>query len=341
MTQPTRLPPLMSTGYPPDTAETHMPTAETPNAANNEILLESGTNELEVLIFGLGEQSYGVNVAKVREVILPVAISASPGQPADVMGMFNLRGAVLPLVDLHTYFKIDPVNKESSDDHRIIVTEFNGAQAAFKVERVEHIHRMSWKAVRSVPEETGSDHMSVTGITELNGKLVLMLDFESIFDHIAMQNTLHVTHVDNELGVDRESINVFIAEDSKFIRNIMQNVLTQSGYTQVNLFSNGQDCWDAIQAGARGERKLPDILITDIEMPQMDGLHLTRKTRATPGLEAMPVLLFSSLITEDTRHKGEACGANAQIAKPELPKLVHIVDSWIQKLELGDPSKAA
>jgi len=317
-----------------------MPTAD---AHNKDILLESGTNELEVLVFGLGDQSYGVNVAKVREVILPVSVAASPGQPADVMGMFNLRGAVLPLVDLHSYFKIDPIDSGSSN-HRIIVTEFNGAQAAFKVERVEQIHRMSWQEIRSVPDETGSDHMSVTGITELNGKLVLMLDFESIFDHIAMQNTLHVSQVENELGVDRGSIHIYLAEDSKFIRNIMQNVLTQSGYTNVSAFSNGQDCWDAIQASVRGERTKPNILITDIEMPQMDGLHLTRKARTTEAIQDIPIILFSSLITEDTRHKGEACGANAQIAKPEIPKLVHIIDGWIQKFEQGDtgnPAEAA
>jgi two-component system, chemotaxis family, chemotaxis protein CheV len=313
---------------------------ETSNSNNNDILLESGTNELEVLVFGLGDQHYGVNVAKVREVILPVNISASPGQPSDVMGMFNLRGVVLPLVDLHSYFDIDPINGESNS-HRIIVTEFNGSQAAFKVERVEHIHRMSWKDIRSVPDETGSDHMSVTGIAELNDKLILMLDFESIFDHIAMQDTLHVTHIENELGVDRSSVNVFIAEDSKFIRNIMLNVLSKSGYTHVSAFNNGQDCWDAIQASTRGERTKPDILVSDIEMPQLDGLALTRNVRATESLKAIPVLLFSSLITDDTRHKGEACGANVQIAKPELPRLVHIVDSWIQKMEQGGAAEAA
>tara|TARA_R110002111_G_scaffold235462_1_gene296658 strand:- start:172 stop:1146 length:975 start_codon:yes stop_codon:yes gene_type:complete len=316
--------------------------------SNNDILLESGTNELEVLIFGLGEQSYGVNVAKVREVILPVNVAASPGQPADVMGMFNLRGVVLPLVDLHSYFKIDPVGTNNdhspNENHRIIVTEFNGSQAAFKVERVERIHRMSWQDIRSVPEETGSDHMSVTGIAELEGKLILMLDFESIFDSIAMQNTLHVTHVENELGVDRGSVNIFIAEDSKFIRDIMQKVLTTSGYTQIHLFKNGQDCWDAVQASVKGERAKPDILISDIEMPQMDGLALTRQTRGTSALQNIPIILFSSLITDDTRHKGEACGANAQIAKPEIPKLVGILDGWVQKIEQGEsakPSEAA
>ncbi len=306
--------------------------------SRDEILLESGTNELEVLIFGLGDQSYGVNVAKVREVILPVSVAASPGQPADVMGMFNLRGVVLPLVNLHSYFKIKPVNTDPAS-HRIIVTEFNGEQAAFMVERVEHIHRMSWQAMRTVPDETGSDHMAVTGITEIGDRLILMLDFESIFDSVSMQNALHITSVDNELGVDRSSVNVFIAEDSKFIRTIMYNVLTSSGYTNVTAFSNGQDCWDAIQAGAQGQGTKPDILITDIEMPRMDGLHLTRKVRETASIKTMPVLLFSSLITKDTRHKGEAVGADQQIAKPELPSLVLIVDQWIVTLE--ERAKAA
>ena len=308
--------------------------AETRNR-RDDILLESGTNELEVLIFGLGDQSYGVNVAKVREVILPVSVAASPGQPADVMGMFNLRGVVLPLVDLHSYFNIKPKDS-AKDSHRIIVTEFNGAQAAFKVERVDHIHRMSWKAIRSVPEETGGDHMSVTGITEIDGRLVLMLDFESIFDHISMQNTLHIDQVDNELCVDRGSVKVFIAEDSRFIRDIMVKVLTASGYTQVTAFVNGQDCWNAIEAELDGEGKPPDILITDIEMPQMDGLHLANRVRKTPAIAKIPVLLFSSLITDDTRHKGEQVGANQQIAKPELPKLVQYVDGWVKQFEQPD-----
>jgi two-component system, chemotaxis family, chemotaxis protein CheV len=312
-----------------------MPTSDPLSDSRDDILLESGTNELEVLVFGLGDQSYGVNVAKVREVILPVPIAASPGQPQNVMGMFNLRGVVLPLVNLQSYFGIDHVD-DNPDNHRIIVTEFNGAQAAFKVERVDHIHRMSWQSIRTVPDETGSDHMAVTGITEIGDKLVLMLDFESVFDHISMQKTLHITSVENELGVDRGTVNVFIADDSKFIRNIMLNVLTGSGYTNVTAFNNGRDCWEAILASTNGEGVKPDILITDIEMPQMDGLHLTRKTRSLPTTASLPILLFSSLITDDSRHKGEQVGADQQIAKPELPRLVQIVDGWVQKLSQRD-----
>lgn len=295
-----------------------------------EILLESGTNELEVLVFFLGAQPYGVNVAKVREVIQPQTVAASPGQPPCVRGMFNLRGGVLPLVDLHLYFNIPPVESDPKK-HRIIVTEFNGARAAFAVERVEHIYRMSWDQMRPVPESGGDDHFAITGITEINGQLVLMLDFESVFDHINMQDKLHVERVENPLGVNREAQRVWIAEDSKFIRLIMERVLKSSGYEQTRAFDNGLDAWKAMHGAVEAGEPLPHLVITDIEMPQMDGLHLTRRVKADARFAAVPVLLFSSLITEDTRHKGAAVGADEQIAKPDLPRLVEIVDGWVQR----------
>lgn len=300
-----------------------------------EILLESGTNELEVLVFYLGRQPYGVNVAKVREVILHQHVAASPGQPGCVQGMFNLRGNVLPLVDLHRYFGIEPVITDAKN-HRIIVTEFNGARAAFRVERVEHIYRMSWTDMRPVPETgtgaPGSDdeHFAITGITEINGQLVLMLDFESVFDHICLQDKLHIERVENPRGIDRGSYRVWIAEDSKFIRGIMHRVLTNSGYTQVEAFDNGLALWADLEQCAAAGADGPHLVITDIEMPQMDGLHLTRRIKGDSRFASTPVLLFSSLITDDTRHKGQAVGADEQIAKPDLPHLVEYVDKWVE-----------
>ena len=306
-------------------------TPDTPAKQNNaEILLESGTNELEVLVFGMGNQVYGVNVAKVREVILPVEVSASPDQPPAVMGVFNLRNRVLPLVDLHHYFEIDP-HDANPRNRRVIVTEFNGEHAAFQVENVEQIYRISWTDVRSVPQIHKSQQFAVTGITEINDRLVLMIDFESVFDHISMQDKLHIEHVENELGVDRGSCRVLLAEDSNFMRGIMEKVLSGSGYTQVKSFTNGADAWQALQKSGNDAQPAFDIIITDIEMPQMDGLALTRNIKSTPSLEHLPVLLFSSLITDATRHKGEQVGANEQITKPQLPELVQIVDRWIQE----------
>jgi two-component system chemotaxis response regulator CheV len=296
--------------------------------ANAEILLESGTNELEVLVFGMGEGSFGVNVAKVREVILPVNATASPSQHSAVSGMFNLRGRVLPLVDLHRYLGIEPAN--CAEERRIIVTEFNGQHTAFSVDRVEQIYRMSWKQMRSVPDSYGESHFCLTGITEINDRLVLMLDFESVVDHINMEDQLHIDVVENKLGVDRSAQRVFLAEDSKFIRGLMHSTLTASGYSQITLFGNGAEVWQQMSSG---DDPGCDLLIADIEMPQMDGLHLTRRIKQDGRLRDIPVILFSSLITEDTRHKGEQVGVDEQIAKPQLPDLVDIVDKWVQTLE--------
>lgn len=305
-------------------------------SSQSDILLESGTNELEVLIFRLAGQSYGVNVAKVREVILPTRATANPDQPDAVMGMFNLRGKVLPLVDLHHYFKLDHIETDESK-RRIIVTEFNGQQAAFEVDAVEHIHRISWQAMREVPNlHDDSSHFSVTGVTEINNQLILMLDFESIVDHIAMSDQLHLSHVENTLGVDRGSKRVYLAEDSRFIVKLMVDLLHNSGYRQARVFRNGGLAWEALQADLKEGQPLPELMISDIEMPQMDGLALTRRMKENADLCHIPVILFSSLITPDTIHKGEQVGALRQINKPQLKELVEIIDDYF-----AEPGKQA
>jgi two-component system chemotaxis response regulator CheV len=315
--------------------ETNTPTGQN----NSEILLESGTNELEVLVFNLGGQNYGVNVAKVREVILPVKVAASPEQPEAVMGMFNLRGKVLPLVDLHDYFELGPQeDKEGPDTRRIIVTEFNGQMGAFLVDAVQHIHRMSWSNMREVPAiHEGANHFSVTGVTEINEKLILMLDFESIVDHIALNDQLHIKQVENTLGVDRESKRVYLAEDSPFIGKLMINLLHNSGYTQAKLFRNGGLAWEALNDLKKSGEPLPELLVSDIEMPQMDGLALTRHIKEDAALREIPVILFSSLITPDTMHKGTQVGALKQINKPQLSELVQLIDQYFT----GDLKQAA
>lgn len=317
---------------------TATPTAIAKPQGQAEILLESGTNELEVLIFSVGDNIFGVNVAKVREVILPVTIAASPGQPTCVNGMFNLRGKVLPLIDLHKYLNM-PAKSQDAKNLRIIVTEFNGIHAGFLVDKVELIYRMSWSQMRPVPQATSeNDSFAITGIAEIDHRLVLMLDFESILDHISMSDKLHVSHVENKLGVHRGQHRIFLAEDSKFIRNLMKNVLANSGYSQVTIFNDGLEAWNAIQAGLGAPDLLPSILVTDIEMPQMDGLALTKRVKDEPRLKHIPVVLFSSLVTEDTLHKGQKVGANQQIAKPQLPELVEIVDQWAKQIEDRGPA---
>ena len=300
----------------------------TTQQSRSEILLESGTNELEVLVFGIGKGTYGINVAKVREVILPLRLSQCPNQPPSVLGMFNLRGHVLPLVDLHHYLNIPPL-EEDGKNLRIIVTDFNGIQAGFQVDRVEQIFRISWSQMRPPTEtQTAGEHGVVTGIIDLDKRMILMLDFESIVDHIRMADKLHIKSVENEQEVDRGAYRIFFAEDSSFIRGIIHSLLVNSGYTQVEGFPNGAEAWEAIQQAAK-DGNPPDVVVTDIEMPKLDGLTLTKSIKSNPQLKSIPVILFSSLITDDNRHKGEQVGANEQITKPQFPNVVKLLDKLI------------
>ncbi len=304
-----------------------------------DILLDAGTNELEVLVFQMGKGWFGVNVAKVREVIRPAKTIAAPHQHPSVVGMFNIRGHVLPIVDLGLHLELKPIDQKgqtAAGEGRVIITEFNGVRAGFLVDTVEQIHRLSWQKVRpspdlSVGEGTHADpaaHRVVsttTGIVELGSRLVLMLDFESVADAILTSEKLHLTHVDNPDSIDRASKRVILAEDSPFMRELIARVFRDSGYTKAQMYSDGQAAWDAISSFAAAGEDIHAI-VSDIEMPRMDGLHLTKRVRELPGFGAVPVVLFSSLISDDNKKKGQQVGASAQIPKPELEEMVRIVD---------------
>jgi two-component system, chemotaxis family, chemotaxis protein CheV len=323
-------------------------TQATPNLTGD-ILLEAGTNELEVLVFSLragasdspGTASasghFGVNVAKVREVIRAQQTVAAPGQHPSVVGMFNIRGSVIPVIDLAKHLGLRTGQRAAdAATQRIIITEFNGLRAGFLVDGVDQIHRMSWQRVRPSPALAGlaahgstqlSAHAvsSTTGIVEIKDHLVQMIDFESVADAILMQDKLKVQNVANDLGVDRAAKRVVIAEDSPFMRSIIERVFRASGYSQLKVFDNGEAAWLAIQHA--GETGTPlDCVVSDIEMPRMDGLHLCKRIKQHAALKGVPVILFSSLISQDNLNKGQAVGADLQIAKPELAEMVRLVD---------------
>lgn len=296
-----------------------------------DILLDAGTNELEVLVFQMGEGWYGVNVAKVREVIRGEKPSETPNSHPSIMGMINKRGVLIPLVDLAGHLGIRSRGL-AIGDARIIVTEFNGMTVGFVVDDVQRIHRVSWGKVRPAPEfDDGSaeiQYNTCTGIIDLDERLVLMIDFESIADAIRMEDRLHVGEVENTLGVDRSSVRVVMAEDSSFMREMLGNVFKSSGYSGIQIHSDGTSAWNAISSMADQGGK-PDIVISDIEMPGTDGLRLTKMIKEDPRLKGVPVILFSSLITEENLKKGEQVGADMQIPKPELAEMVRMVDRYI------------
>jgi two-component system chemotaxis response regulator CheV len=302
----------------------------TPNITGD-ILLEAGTNELEVLVFQLGIGHYGVNVAKVREVIRSQSTVATPGQHPSVVGMFNIRGSVIPVVDLARHLAIPSGAGDKAGERRVIITEFNGIRTGFIVDSVEQIYRMSWSKVRSTPDLQGLSGAhsaqtlsSTTGIVEIKDRLVMMIDFESVADAILMHDKLRVQPVPNEQAVPRAGARVVLAEDSPFMRSVIERVFRLSGYTDLVVVDNGEAAWNALQAGP-----VPGAIVSDIEMPRMDGLALCKRIKSDPRLRDCPVILFSSLVSADNINKGQQVGADVQIPKPELPEMVRLVDQAI------------
>lgn len=293
------------------------------------ILLESGTNELEVLEFVVGGNHYGINVAKVKEILPMESITPIPNSHPCVEGMFMPRGDIITVMDL---FSILGFEREDSNTDMLIITNFNNLHIAFHVAQVLGIHRVSWKDIvkPDVTINTNGTGMA-TGIIKRSDRLILILDFERIVEEICPETSLRVSEID-ELGErERSEVPIIVAEDSPMLSTMIRDSLEKAGYTNLTIKANGQEAWDmictlkknnGIQYGVR-------LLITDIEMPVMDGHRLVRLVREDDELKNIPIVIFSSLINEDMKRKGELLGANAQVSKPEIGNLVHIIDELV------------
>lgn len=297
------------------------------------ILLEAGTNELEIVEFMVGPSYYGINVAKVREIIrYPENVIEVPNTNAAIEGIINLRGNVIPIINLARH--LGKETNEEKKDTRIIVCEFNKFTVGFWVSSVARIHRLSWKQIESPSEVITAGETFVTAVVRLEDKLILLLDFEKITADInpacGMEGVDKTNYMANTVSFDRSTKNIIVAEDSPFIRNMIVEYLTAAGY-QVTITTNGKEAWDIIN----GFRKAADfkniadhinLMITDIEMPQMDGLHLIKNVKSDDKLKKLPCIVFSSLINEELSTKCQSVGADGEITKPEIAHLVELVD---------------
>lgn len=298
-------------------------------SAQHDILLESGTNELEILVFHVLRQRYGVNVAKVREVIEPVHVTTLPQSHDAVIGVFQLRNTVTPLINLGRC-----LSKEGSDFSAgtIVIMEFNDTRIGFLVDGVEQIYRVSWKDVDPVPDLEGVHDTPVTSIAHIQDDMVLMLDFEKLVFDIGGVDLFAQSAERVQKNPDRGDQRILLAEDSHVMRMLIKSNLIESGYNNIKPCIDGQDAWDRLESGVAIDGVPPfDLVITDIEMPRIDGLHLTRRIKKHPQLKHLPVIVFSSLVSPDNTKKCEAVGADAQITKPQLSELVSLIDGLLAK----------
>ena len=299
------------------------------------ILLESGTNELEIVEFRLNSinsqglatvQSFGINVAKVREIVRMPQITKLPNLPPSVLGLFTLRNKLIPALDLNNYLFRQPNNAEN---RKMIIAEFNKMACGFIVNDVHRIHRISWAQIEAPDtlNELNSSDSTVVGIIKFEDRNVLMIDIEKIIADIDPNSA--IDGVIEILTVTGKPIAV-TAEDSATIRKMITDKLNLAGFEIVS-FNDGEAAWNYLNDLSKTCKNLNElhnkvnVIITDIEMPKMDGYTLTKNIKGDSLLSQIPVVIFSSIVSQDVLHKGKSVGADAQLTKPQIGILIETI----------------
>ncbi len=295
------------------------------------ILLENGTNELEVLEFVVNGNHYGINVAKVREIISYVPVTPVPNAHPAIEGIFMPRDTMITAINLEKVLGFPEQPTKSTD--MMIITNFNKLNIAFHVHSVLGIHRVSWTDIIKPDATLSNKGASVaTGIIRVDEKLIIILDFEKIVTDISPETGLKVSEIDR-LGVrSRNESPILIAEDSPLLSKLITDSLIKAGYTNVIVTNNGQEAWDKLNSIKTEGNVLEKVkcIVTDIEMPLMDGHRLTKLVKTDETLKEIPLVIFSSLVNDEMRVKGQSLGADAQLSKPEIGNLVKIIDDLIK-----------
>ncbi|MCB1182059.1 chemotaxis protein CheV [bacterium] len=319
--------------------------------AKEGILLESGTNEVEILEFVLNSQSFGVNVLKIQaiEQYDPSRVTQIQLSHPSIVGTLLFRDSCITLVDLRAEMDT-PVSIEEaggtaaavigaesadSDNRLVLVMEFNNRKTAFLVDGVNRIHRVSWESISPLSAFLNTPDSKFTGSLEIEDREILIVDLEKIVAEILPGDQLRnavAADADHPLFAGRAAKTVFFAEDSAVVRETVETELGRGNYGNIRAFANGKECFDAISAlrtesGGASLAGRIDVLITDIEMPAMDGLALCRALKSDPATREIPVIIFSSLINEQIARKCEEVGADAYITKPQFKELVNLLDA--------------
>ncbi|WP_432358454.1 chemotaxis protein [Sporosarcina sp. UB5] len=294
------------------------------------ILLESGTNELEIVEFQMGQNRYGINVIKVKEIILPIPITTIPHAHPSIEGIIQLRGAVLPVVNMERVMGLPETL--GKNEGKFIVAAFNKQEVVFHVHDVAQIHRVSWNQIEKPADLYTGDASQVIGVIKRENDMLFLLDFEKIVVDINPDSGIQLDEVKKLGKRERSNKKILVAEDSPMLRKLLSDTLTEAGYGNIEFFENGKDALEFLETVLADGKKVTEeiqLVITDIEMPQMDGHHFTKRIRANNELAELPVIIFSSLITDELKHKGISVGANDQVSKPEIAELVLKIDQYI------------
>ena len=291
------------------------------------ILLESGTNELELLEFFVGGKDYGINIAKVNEIMTYREVTPLPAAPDEIEGLFMPRDKIITVVDLH---KVLNNHLPEGNEGLLILCEFNRLDIAFHVTSVNGIQRISWSNIEKPPTVANNSQTGIaTGIAKIDGRIIVILDFEKIISDLNCSSSLDMSGLDSieSNRNTRFDTKIVIAEDSPFLNQLVVNAITDAGFHNIASFANGLEAWNYISSFKEKEnvKDYIGLVVSDIEMPQMDGHRLTKLIKSDDNLKQIPVVLFSSLIDETMKRKGLSVGADEQFSKPKISSLIKAI----------------
>ncbi len=300
----------------------------------HDILLESGTNECEVLEFMVSNNTYGINVGKVREIIKYEQLTVIPKAHPHIEGAFSKRGETVSVVNLAKALGL-PEMYDEHESSRLLLTSFNGVNTGFHINEVIGIRRVNWANIIQPDSmiNSAADGL-INGIVDIGDHLILMLDFEGIIARIAPDISSNITSQLQMLATaEPKNMPILYADDSRLIRETIKKYLMSAGFTNITAYSNGLELYKSLiefkQAGTLKENVA--LIITDLEMPQMDGHRLLKILQEDSEMAKIPVIIFSSMVNENSKFKGNSVNAQAQFMKSDVVNLIKEIDSLNRK----------
>lgn len=287
-------------------------------------------DRLEVLEFTVGGKSYGIDRAYVEEILLYESVKPVSGMPPIVEGIARLRDTVSVIIDLQRLLQ----DSKSSDKGLVIRVKGKEACIGLHVERIDYINSVSLDEILQ-PDAAGSDKADWMEmiIRNLAGQMVPVLNLEKIMSEIPSLTEVQVTELEANGWKNRSGVPVLIVEDSILLKTLMVRTLESAGYSDLAVMDNGREAWDYImecrQTGS--VRQKIQCVITDIEIPDLDGFRLTELIKSDEELKTIPVIIFSSLISGETKARLRELGADAQMSKPEFGSLAETIDRLVHQ----------
>jgi len=294
----------------------------------------AGHNRLEMLLFRLGTaQRFGINVFKVQEVIQCPKLTRVPNANSVVRGIANMRGKTIPVMDLAMAIGMTPV--DDIENSYVIITEYNRSVQGFLVSAVDRINNMKWEDILPPPAGAGLGSY-LTAVTHVDNQLIEVIDVEKVLSEVmGVKDDISQATMDSAQERTQVRRHVLVVDDSSVARNQIKRCLEKVGY-EITLANDGRKGLEQLRKWADEGGDIHDhlaLVISDVEMPEMDGYTLTTEIRKDPRLSGLYVLLHTSLSGVFNNAMIEKVGANKFIAKFQADYLAHAVIEATAQLE--------